>query len=92
MNTKNGDKVQSEMKPNLQQNQQMQTKIDNIQTISFNTECRSLIENYQTILRQFYWRLNQLKNKLSILKKTILLLCFLPFSFYFFYFLIGFLG
>lgn len=62
MNTKNGDKVQSEMKPNLQQNQQMQTKIDNIQTIAFNTECRSLIENYQPILRQFYWRLNQLKN------------------------------
>ena len=61
MNTKNGDKVPSEMSPYLQQNQQMQTKIDNIQTIAFDTECRLLIENYQPILRQFDWRF--LKNE-----------------------------
>lgn len=53
MNTKNGDKVQSEMKPNLQQNQQMQTKIDNIQTIAFNAQCRSLIEKMNYFVYHF---------------------------------------
>lgn len=44
MNTKTGNKVRSEMKPYLQQNQQMQEQIDNVQGIAINNECRSLLE------------------------------------------------
>lgn len=41
------------MKPYLQHNQQMQTKIYNIQTIAFNAQCRSSIEKMNYFVHHF---------------------------------------